>query len=107
MSEVGTPGGQQDGTFTLSRTGSGAYFARTAQSYSWSGTVGAWGAVELLYPTERSVGASGVSVRATVAGPQLAECSYFGLLYGGRPSLTDGELWVAGGLATCRGGCGG
>lgn len=83
-------------SFELMRSGADTYFSRAEQTYSWAGTVGGLGPVELVYPTERSVGASGVCFRVSVSGPHLAESSYLGLLYGGRPSLAEGELLVAG-----------
>lgn len=84
------------GRFELLRTGSSKYFSSEGQGYSWAGVVGDWGIFELAYPAERSSGAAGVYFRAVVAGPQIEESSFFGLLYGGRPTLTDGELTVAG-----------
>ncbi|MET7936471.1 hypothetical protein [Streptomyces sp. NPDC005322] len=85
-----------DGTsFELRRTGSTNRIVLREQTFSWTGTVGGLGGVEVAFPTERA-NYRGLYFRASVSGENIPQTSYFGLEYGGRPSLAEGELTVVG-----------
>ncbi|WP_431042103.1 hypothetical protein ACQUSR_09420 [Streptomyces sp. P1-3] len=86
-------------SFELQRTGSTNRINLRDQVFTWSGTVGSLGAVEVAYPTERA-DYRGLHFRASVTGQYLPATSYFGREYAGRPSLAEGELSVAGNPAS-------
>ncbi|MEU6083748.1 hypothetical protein [Streptomyces sp. NPDC047108] len=81
--------------FTLARSGSPNRYVLRDQVFSWAGTVSGLGHVEMVYPTERS-DHGGLFLGASVTGVGVPASSYGGREYGGRPSLADGELVLAG-----------